>query len=161
MKDFAIESDYDLKSFFELEGVVYIHRLHRKVDGILIPSFILILTFNRPILADHICCGFCKFWVRQYVPNSFCCFKCQRFVHTQEHCMSQPIYMACGQKAHSPSQCQTSQRYVNCNGPHSSNSEARHRYQTQYLIDFCSSFTQISVVLQLDRHVGSQSSVYY
>ena len=34
-EDFATESDDDLKSFLEPEGVLHIHRLHRKVDGLL------------------------------------------------------------------------------------------------------------------------------
>ena len=33
-EDFASESQEDLQSFFELEGVVNILRIHRKVDGI-------------------------------------------------------------------------------------------------------------------------------
>ena len=45
-EDFASESEEDLKSFFEPEGVVNIHRIRRKVNGNFVPSATLILTFH-------------------------------------------------------------------------------------------------------------------
>ena len=55
-EDFASESEEDLKSFFEPEGVGNIHMICRKVDGNFVPSSTVILTFNKPSLPDRICC---------------------------------------------------------------------------------------------------------
>ena len=52
-EDFVTESDDNLKFFLEPEGVVHIHQLHRKVDGLYIPSSTVILTFGRPLLPDR------------------------------------------------------------------------------------------------------------
>ena len=106
-EDFASESEEDLKFFFELIGVVNVQRIRRKVDGVFIPSTTFILTFDKPFLSDRIHCGFFNFRVRQYVPNPLRCFECQRFGHSQEHCMSQAICVSCDQKANSPP-CQSS-----------------------------------------------------
>ena len=43
-EDFASESEEDLNSFFEPEGVVNVHRIRWKVDGNFVPSTTLILT---------------------------------------------------------------------------------------------------------------------
>ena len=120
-EDFASESKEDLKSFFEPEGVVNVHRIRRKVNGNFVQSTTLILTFNKPSLPDLIRCGFFNLRVWQYVPNPLHCFKCQRFGHTQEHCMYQAICVSCAEKAHSPP-CQSSPYCINCDGPHGSNS---------------------------------------
>ena len=75
-ENFASESEEDLKSFFEPEGEVNVHRIRRKVYGNFVPSATLILTFDRPSLQDRIRCGFFNLRVRQYVPNPLRCFKC-------------------------------------------------------------------------------------
>ena len=75
-EDFASEFEEDLKSFFEPEGVVNVHRIHWKVDGIFVPSTTLILTFNKPSLPDRIRCGFFNLRVQQYVPIPLRSFKC-------------------------------------------------------------------------------------
>ena len=85
---FASESEEDLRSFFEPEGVANVHRIRPNVYGNFVPSATLNLTFDRPSLPDRIRCGFLNLQVRQYVPNPLRCFKCQRFGHTQEHYVS-------------------------------------------------------------------------
>ena len=67
-EDFSSESEEDLKSFFEPEGVVNVHRIRQKVDGIFVPLTTLILTFDKPLLPDRIRCGFFNLRVWQYVP---------------------------------------------------------------------------------------------
>ena len=57
-EDFSSESEEDLKSFFEPEGVVNVHRICWKVNGNFVPSATLILTFDRPSFPDRIRCGF-------------------------------------------------------------------------------------------------------
>ena len=110
--------------------MVNVHRIHRKVNVIFVPSTSLILTFDMPSVPDRIRCGFFNLRVRQYVPNSLHCFKCQRFGLTQEHCMAQAICVSCGQKAHSLS-CQSSPHCINCNGPHGSNSRECQKFQME------------------------------
>ena len=122
-----------MKSFFEPEGVVNVHRICQKVDGIFVLSITLILTFDKPSLPDRIRCGFFNLRVQQYVPNALRCFDCQRFGHTQVHCMSQEICVSCGQKAYS-SPCQSSPHCVNCNGPHGSNSRNCPKFQIEWEI---------------------------
>ena len=57
-ENFASESEEDLKSFFEPEGVVNMHRIHWKVEAIFVPSTTLILTFDKTSLPDRIRSGF-------------------------------------------------------------------------------------------------------
>ena len=59
-EDFTSESEEYLKSFFEPENFVNVHRICWKVDGIFVPSTTLILTFNELSLPDHTQYGFCK-----------------------------------------------------------------------------------------------------
>ena len=165
-EDFTSESEDDLKSFSEPESVVNVHRICRKVYSIFVPSTTLILTFDKPLLPAHIHCGYFNLRVRQYVPNSLRCFKCQTFGYTQEHCISQAICVSCGENTHSPP-CKSSCHCVNCNGPHSSYSrdcpkfqiereiqkfratakvsfpEARRCYQAQHPVDFSWSFVSV------------------
>ena len=166
-EDFVSESETDIKSFFEPEGVVHIHRVQRKVEGKLIPTSTLILTFDRPCLPNHIKCGFYNLRVRQYIPNPLRCFKCQKFGHTQDRCKSPSVIcVSCGHEAHE-SECQFPPCCVNCHGNHASNSrdcpsfksekeiqkirvtekvsfpEARRRFQEQNPVTFSRTFTQV------------------
>ena len=125
--------------------MVNVHRICRKVDGIFVPSTTLILTFDRPSLPDCIRCGFFNLRVRQYVPNPLCCFKCQRFGHTKEHCMSQAICVSCGQKAHSPL-CQSSPHFIYCDGPHGSNSHDCLKFQIEMEIQKIRATDKVSVL---------------
>ena len=110
--------------------MVNVHRICQKVDGKFVPSTTLYFTFNKPSLLDRIRCGFFNVRVRQYVPNPLRCFKCQRFGHTQEQCMSQAISVSCSEKAHSPP-CQSSPHCINCDGPHVSNSRDCPKFQME------------------------------
>ena len=135
----------------------------------------MVILFHRLLLFRHLIdlpfqivfvVVFFNLLVRQYVPKPLHCFKCHRFGHTQEHCMSHAICISCGQKAHSPP-CQSSPHCINCDGPQCSNShdcpkfqmereiqkisatdkvsfaDARRFYQSQHLVNFSRSFVSV------------------
>ena len=120
-EDFGSESEEVLKSFFEPKCVVNFHTIRQKVIGNFVPSATHILTFNRASFQIIFVEDFSTFECGSMFQIPLCCFKCQRFGHTQEHCMSQAICVSCGQKAHSPP-CQSSPDCINCDGPHGSSS---------------------------------------
>ena len=56
-----------MKSFFEPESVVNVHRIRRIVNGIFVPSTALILTFDKPTLPDRI-----RLWIFQPLSAAVC-----------------------------------------------------------------------------------------
>ncbi len=88
----------------------------------MIPTSTLILTFDRPSLPERIVTAFYNLRVRQYVPNPLRCFKCQRFGHTQQRCMSvNAVCGKCGSSVHDPQPCDKPPHCVNCEGDHPAN----------------------------------------
>ena len=53
----------------------------------------LILTFASTKLQKEIKAGYLQCPVRQYIPNSLRCFKCQRFGHSKSACVGN---LTCG-----------------------------------------------------------------
>ncbi len=121
-EDFATETEEDLLNFFKTHGVTEVYRIGRKEQGKVIPTSTLILTFDRPSLPERIVTAFYNLRVRQYVPNPLRCFKCQRFGHTQQRCMSvNAVCGKCGSSVHDPQPCDKPPHCVNCEGDHPAN----------------------------------------
>ena len=121
-EDFATETEEDLLNFFKTHGVTEVYRIGRKEQGKVIPTSTLILTFDRPSLPERIVTAFYNLRVRQYVPNPLRCFKCQRFGHTQQRCMSvNAVCGKCGSSVHDQQPCDKPPHCVNCEGDHPAN----------------------------------------
>ncbi len=121
-EDFAAETEEDLLNFFKTYGVTELYRIGRKEQGKVILTSTLILTFDRPFLPEMIVTAFYNHRVRQYVPNTLRCFKCQRFGYTQQRCMSvNAVCAKCGSTVHDQQPCDKPPHCVNCEGDHPAN----------------------------------------
>ena len=109
-------------------GVVRVDRIRKKVDGALVETPTLILTFDRLSLPDKLLVGYYSLKVRPYIPRPRRCFHCQRFGHVGRSCRRQQqglpqICVQCGQEAHGENvNCTNAPSCVNCQGAHPASS---------------------------------------
>ena len=112
-------SDVQLLDHLKQFKVTDIYRQKRKVDGVLLPTPVYILTFSACRLPETVSVGWIRCPVRLYVPLPRRCFKCQRFGHGARSCRS-PISV-CAYCSSQPSHdipCPSPPHCVNCGGPH-------------------------------------------
>jgi hypothetical protein len=78
----------------------------------------MFLTFESPTMPEWVTVLFTRFHVKPYLPNPMCCFRCQKFGHTQTRCTSDIICPKCGMKDHGDTVCSGPIRCINCSGSH-------------------------------------------
>ncbi|XP_023233347.1 uncharacterized protein LOC111633050 [Centruroides sculpturatus] len=62
--------------------------------------------------------GYLRCLVHPYIPNRLCCFKCQRFGHSQTSCRGKSLCAQCGVEGHQGTECTTTPCCVNCKEAH-------------------------------------------
>ena len=85
-KELLKYSEEKLKKEFESQSVVEVKRMMKKVDGVLCPLPLLILTFDMLKLPDTVSAAWLRIPVRPYVPSPRRCFYCQMFGHVLTSC---------------------------------------------------------------------------
>ncbi|GFT51133.1 uncharacterized protein TNCV_4817331 [Trichonephila clavipes] len=93
---------------FSDQGVIQVRRITIKKDSNIIPTKHLILTFNSPKLPTTVKAGYLNCNIRAYIPTPLCCFKCQRFGHSQIACRGQLTCSRCASVGHSSADCSPS-----------------------------------------------------
>ena len=108
------------------QHVAKVYRFRSKVNGTLVDSPRLLLTFDVPQLPSELYAGYVPLEVRQFVPRPRRCFKCQVYGHQAKNCRSSHSVCAnCGQKGHSTSKstpCTNTPHCLHCSGDHGSDS---------------------------------------
>ncbi|GFX70222.1 RNA-directed DNA polymerase from mobile element jockey [Trichonephila clavipes] len=92
--------DAEILDGFSDQGVIQVRRITIKKDNSVIPTKHLILTFNKPKLPTTIKAGYLNCKIRPYIRNPLCCFRCQRFGHSQTSCHGQLTCSRCASAGH-------------------------------------------------------------
>lgn len=100
------------------EKVIDVHKIKKKVNGVLTNTALCILTFKRSILPTSIHFGFHEVLVKQYIPNPLRCLNCFRFGHSRKSCKNERVCANCSQSFHEPNECNSPTKCVNCLGTH-------------------------------------------
>ncbi|XP_023232241.1 uncharacterized protein LOC111632103 [Centruroides sculpturatus] len=120
--DLMSENESDIQIGLSDQSVTAVQRISIRRDGKLIPTKHLILTFGKPSLPFFVTAGYLRCSVRPYIPNPLrcflCCFKCQRFGHSQTSCRGKSLCAQCGVEGHQSTECTSTPCCVNCNDAH-------------------------------------------
>lgn len=103
------------------EGVTNVYKFTKKVDDKIVPSGVILLTFDLFRLPETINISWHKVHIREYFPNPMRCRICQRLGHTIKHCRNVPICQNCSLPPHPNAECSRI-KCANCEEEHASNS---------------------------------------
>jgi len=99
-------------------NVTEVYKMKRKIDGQLVNTGTIVLTFDRCTLPQSVKIGWNIFEVREYIPNPRRCYNCQKFNHSKQSCRAtQPTCVNCGEVGHNEN-CNLPTQCANCEGPH-------------------------------------------
>ena len=104
----------------------YPRRINKRADGILIPTPLLILTFELLSLPNEISAAWHKIKVKPFIPSPMRCFYRQIFGHTNKSCRrrirnEKEICVNCAGEEHGT--CSKTPNCMNCKGPHPASSK--------------------------------------
>ena len=120
-RDLANCSNIDeIRTNLKSKGVQDVHRIKTKRNGVLKDTNTYILTFDSPVLPDHILIDFQKVKVEPYIPNPLRCFQCQKFGHHVKNCRADAVCANCSEKGHTSENCQNESKCANCGEGHPS-----------------------------------------
>ncbi|GFW56246.1 uncharacterized protein TNCV_1877661 [Trichonephila clavipes] len=108
---------------FSNQGIIQVRRITIKKDTTVLPTKNLILTFSNPALPQTIKAGYFNCKIRPYIPNSLCCFKCQRLGHSQTSYCGQLTCSRCASVGHASTDCILEPKCINCSQAHSADSK--------------------------------------
>lgn len=123
------------KLLYELndQGVVRVGRLQKEVDGVLVPTPTLFLTFDRLKLPEVVKLAWLRLPVKPYIPSPRRCFHCQAFGHISRSCRRRQdglpaVCPSCGTMDHDGTTCPGPISCFHCRGPHPASSKDCDRY---------------------------------
>ena len=124
-------SEDKLLDKFRSHKVVAVHRMKKKVNGILCPQPLLILTFDLLKLPDAISAAWLRLPVKPYFPSPRRCFYCQMYGHLNTTCRRKlkeepEICVNCGEEVHGT--CNRTPHCINCKGNHDASDKTCERY---------------------------------
>ena len=112
-------SDEQLLTHLRQFKVVQVHRQHRRVNGVQIPTPVYVLTFSGCRLPEAVSIGWIRCPVRLYIPLPRRCFKCQRFGHGATTCRSAISVCAyCSNEPAHEHPCPQPPKCANCDHDH-------------------------------------------
>lgn len=132
-RDFLNCSVEEISEGLKPAGVIEVRRITTKIDGNIVNTSSLILTFNRPNLPASIKAAFYSLKVRPYIPSPLRCFRCQCFGHTATQCNKTQICV-CGLELHEGYPCKTPITCINCGELHSARSKMCSVYKMEQAI---------------------------
>ena len=116
------------------QGVVGVDRLQKKVDGVLVPTPSLFLTFDRLKLPEVVKLAWLRLPVTTCIPSLRRCFHCQAFGHVSRSCRRLQdsllvMYPSCGTTDHDSTTCSDPISCFHCRRPHPAISKDCDRYR--------------------------------
>ncbi|XP_023220584.1 uncharacterized protein LOC111622441 [Centruroides sculpturatus] len=142
--DLMSEDESDIQIGLSDQRVTAVRRISIRRDGKLIPTKHLILTFGKPSLPSFVTAGNLRCSVRPYISNPLCCFKCQRFGHSQTSCRGKSLCAQCGIEGHQSTECTSTPRSVNCNDAHPAYSRKCPAWQREKEIQWVKTVNNLS-----------------
>jgi hypothetical protein len=112
-------SDEEIQSALADRFVARAYRLIEKRDNKPFPLHTTFLIFEVPSLSLYLHVGYERVPIRPYVPNPMRCYRCRKFGHTQQRCVSH-LAAACGEGRHGEEPCPNPSHCVNCSGAQAS-----------------------------------------
>ena len=92
-------------------GVVGAKRFTKKEGGQVMPTPMILLTFDVPTCPQKLSLDYVTYHVRRHVPNPLLCFQCGKFGHHQERCKGEKKCLNCGECTH---EGDCAPRCINC-----------------------------------------------
>ncbi|GFV98166.1 uncharacterized protein TNCV_4449231 [Trichonephila clavipes] len=145
---------------FSDQGVIQVRRITIKRDTLIIPTKHIILTFNSPKLPTTIKAVYLNCKIRPYIPSPLCCFKCQRFGHSQTSCRGQLTCSRCASVGHASTDCSLEPKCINCSESHQSDSKLCSKWKLEKKIQEIKTSKNISyaearklILPQISKHI--------
>ncbi|XP_063971424.1 uncharacterized protein LOC135158067 [Lytechinus pictus] len=113
-------TEEELNELLKEQGVTYVKRFNKRINGELSPTPSVLLVFKGPNLPHHVSFLYQKYVVDEFVPTVTRCHKCQQFGHIQKNCKGHLRCVRCGE-AHTFEMCpnKDSPKCLRCNLNHS------------------------------------------
>ena len=92
------------------------------------------VTFDRRFLPETLMISRLAFEVSLYVPKPRRCFRCQRYGHTENHCLHPRICPRCSDVGHTFEECKNKPSCYHCFGHHSTSSRDCPRFILEQLV---------------------------
>ena len=115
-------------------NVTDVRRFKRRVDGQLVPTDTILLTFGTPQLPKKVLVAYMSKRVEAFIPNPLRCFRCQRFGHSQRTCQGIRRCGRCSETDHDDEICQNETHCANCGGEHLSRDKTCPIWKKEYEI---------------------------
>ena len=124
-------SEEKLLEEFKDQNVIEVKRIMKKVDGVLCPQPLLILSFNLLKLPETVTAAWHYFKVRTYIPSPRRCFHCQKFGHVTTSCRRKAkneaeVCVRCSQDFHG--ECTNILKCANCEEEHQASDRKCEKY---------------------------------
>ena len=81
-------------------GVIGAKRFTRMVEGKVVLTPTVLLTFDMPTCPQKIVLDYVTYHIKKHVPNPLQCFRCGKFGHHQERCRNDKKCLICGACPH-------------------------------------------------------------
>ena len=107
-----------LKELSIKNNIIQVKRFKRKIDGQLMPTNTLLLTFGTPKLPRNVLVAYLSKRVEPFIPNPLRCFRCQKFGHNQKVCRGIKRCGKCNEIDHDEETCPNEACCGNCGGKH-------------------------------------------
>ncbi|XP_063951951.1 uncharacterized protein LOC135153327 [Lytechinus pictus] len=113
-------TEEELNELLKEQGVTYVKRFNKRINGELSPTPSVLLVFKGPNLPHHVSFLYQKYVVDEFVPTVTRCHKCQQFGHIQKNCKGHLRCVRCGE-AHTFEMCPNKDhpKCLRCNLNHS------------------------------------------
>ena len=99
------------------QGVTSVYKFMKKIDDKIVPSGVVLLSFDLFHLPSKIDISWRSVNVREYIPNPMRCKSCQKLGHTKNHCKNSPACVNCNLPPHNGEEC-TRIFCANCSADH-------------------------------------------
>lgn len=127
-------------------------------DG-LVPTPLLIVTFDTTILPKKLKAGYLMLNVEHYIPNPMRCKQCQHFGHTKKFCKQDPSCARCSLVFDDSHQegilCTNNPKCANCHGAHEAFRKTCKRFKDEYAI------SKIKTLDRITYHEAKQKFEQY
>lgn len=131
------------------QGVQAVRRIKKRVNGDLVNTPLLVLTFHGTVLPDHVYFGLLRIPVRTYYPSPLLCHNCGMYGHSRKFCQQPGVCMRCSQLIHVPDgeQCNNSPYCMHCKNDHTVTSRDCPKYKEEdkivhMKVDQCISYSE-------------------
>lgn len=109
-----------LLRFLEPQGVHFVRRITKRVNGQIYNTPLIVLSFHGTVLPTFVYFGPLRIPVRPYYPSPMMCFNCGAYGHPRKFCQQPSICLSCSQSHQltDGEQCTNTPFCLHCKGAH-------------------------------------------